>query len=219
MRVFINQLYKIKQLPFAYYYDIHAPFSNYLYKGNFKKENLIVDVGCADDPDLSIYMINKYGLNSIAIDPTMKHRNALTILEENNSNLKYLPYAISNKSGKLTFYESLDNTSGSILNEHTNIINDRISFYDVDSITLRELHFLVGREVDLLKLDLEGAEYDLLMNVARCDLMPYKQIFVEFHHHCTKYTRYDTMNVVRRMEVFGLKSFSLDRHNYLFYWQ
>ncbi len=218
IRVLSSKLLRIKQFPLAYYYDIHAPFSNYIYKGVFKSENIIVDVGCADDPDLSIYMIKNFGLNSIAIDPTLKHRSALKKLEQECSNFKYLPYAISNKSGKLTFYESLENTSGSILLEHTNIVNDRTTSYEVDSITLKELSSIVGRDIDLLKLDLEGAEYELLMNIDKSDLLPYKQIFVEFHHHCTKYTQHDTTNVVRRLKVFGFKEFSLDRHNYLFYW-
>ena len=72
--------------------------------------------------------------------------------------------------------------------------------------------------VDYLKLDLEGAEYDLLDTVSAEALSPFDQVFVEFHHHCLeRYTEKDTKAVVERLIGTGRTAFSLDDHNYLFY--
>jgi len=222
IKTYVNEtlqyLYKVAKLPGAYFLDIHVPYDHYLYKGKFGNDSLIVDVGCADDPDLSIYLINKYSLNAIAVDPTKKHEESLRTIERKYPKFKYLQYAISNKSGKIIFHESSDHKSGSILSEHTNIINDKILSYEVDSISLKELSAVVGMNVDLLKLDLEGAEYELLINVNKNDLIHYKQIFVEFHYHCTKYTKSDTEEIIKKLKMFGLKTYNVHKHVYLFYW-
>ena len=71
---------------------------------------------------------------------------------------------------------------------------------------------------DYLKLDLEGAEYALLREASTEDLAPFRQVFVEFHHHCISgRTEADTREVVRGLRERGLEAFSLDDHNYLFY--
>lgn len=55
----------------------------------------------------------------------------------------------------------------------------------VDSISLNKLYrFFEGQEVDVLKLDCEGSEYDILSDT---DFKPIPlQISVEFHYHCHK---------------------------------
>lgn len=50
----------------------------------------------------------------------------------------------------------------------------------VEMITLGDIYAEIGTEIDLLKLDVEGAEYEILLNM---EPIP-KQITVEFHEHC-----------------------------------
>jgi len=120
----------------------------------------------------------------------------------------------------LTFHESTENESGTLLDNHTNVLHDHGYSYDVDAVTLKKLLEKIGvEEADFLKLDLEGAEYHLLESVDRDDLSRFKQIFVEFHHHCIPdRSQQDTADVAASLREKGLKSFSLDDHNYLFYW-
>jgi hypothetical protein len=71
---------------------------------------------------------------------------------------------------------------------------------------------------DYLKLDLEGAEYSLLESIHPASLRPFRQIFVEFHHHClSSYGPVDTQRLVDRIIGFGWRAFSFDDHNYLFF--
>ena len=72
--------------------------------------------------------------------------------------------------------------------------------------------------IAFLKLDLEGAEYDLLRDVTTADLEGLKQIFVEFHHHCIEeYSTADTLEIVQLIHSTGMNYFTIDDHNYLFY--
>jgi FkbM family methyltransferase len=195
---------------------------NYIYLEKFNTNSTIVDVGCADDPDFSIFIMNKYNCKCFGIDPTKKHFEALNNVELKYKNkFKHLPFAVATENGKLMFHESENNTSGSLLGKHTNIKNDLVTSYEVDTVNLVELKRLIldkGGKINFLKLDLEGAEYKLLENIAPMDLNDIEQIFIEFHHHCIEgITIKDTLLLVKKIENFGFKSFSIDNHNFLFY--
>jgi FkbM family methyltransferase len=50
----------------------------------------------------------------------------------------------------------------------------------VKAITLQDIYKEIGTDIDLLKLDIEGSEYEILANL---EPIP-KQVTVEFHEHC-----------------------------------
>ena len=84
----------------------------------------------------------------------------------------------------MTFYESTTNESGSILPDHVNAIRDEVTSYEVRTLTPIALLDHLGLDsADILKLDIEGAEYELLQSISADELVPFRQIFIEFHHH------------------------------------
>lgn len=200
--------------------DIHYVPPNYIFRGNFKNSGVIIDAGCGFDADFSVYMISKYGLRAIGIDPTLKHKESLDKLSKKmNGRFSHKFFAISSVNGKIIFNESEDNVSGSILTEHKNVKNDMIKKYEVESISLSKLPEILGLpKIEYIKLDLEGAEYELLNNLQESDLEKYQQIFVEFHHHCVPgYTQKETLECVKKVVSHGFKHYTLDNHNFLFY--
>ncbi len=153
---------------------------NYIYAERLNPNSLVIDVGCADDPDFSIHVIKKFNCKCFGVDPTRKHFAALKKVESDyTGRFVHLPFAVANKSGKLIFHESQNNVSGSIMNGHTNIKNDQITSYEVDSINIMELkRIVVGNDgkIDFMKLDLEGTEYNFLANTQINDLNNIDQI-------------------------------------------
>ena len=192
---------------------------NYIYFDNFNEQSVIVDVGCGYEAEFSKFMIEKYNLNAFGVDPTMKHTPSLKMLEESTKGkFHHLAIAVTKKDGFITFHESKQNESGSILLEHINIQKDEITSYNVESVSLSELVQRIGTTpVDFIKLDLEGAEYELLDKISDEDINPFKQIFIEFHHHCTNHSTQETKLLVQNICSKGFKVFTLDQHNYLFY--
>lgn len=192
---------------------------NYVYFDRFGADSIVLDVGCGYEAEFSRHMIQRHGLHAVGVDPTRKHASSLDALARESSGLfTHLPVAVTRASGTLTFHESRENESGSVLPEHTNVRNDSTISYEVETVDLLELTRRVGREsIDFLKLDLEGAEYDLLREVGAADVAPFAQIFVEFHHHCTDHSADETRLLVKRLAGFGFAVLTLDRHNYLFY--
>lgn len=193
---------------------------NFIYRPQFTPESIVIDGGCGYEADFSQHLIKAFGLRSIGIDPTRKHFPLLKKVEEVTSGrFRHHQLVISAQDGWLTFYESGQRESGSLLSTHSNMQRDDVTSYLVESITLSSLIKRIGVDhIDLIKLDLEGAEYDLLRSVKAEDLIPYDQIFIEFHHHAVpQYSMVDTKEAVETLAGFGFKVFSLDNHNYLFY--
>lgn len=193
---------------------------NYIFKDILNDSCVVVDVGCGYLAELSTFFINTYGVKAYGVDPTLKHKNFLKKIEvDTKGRFKHLAFAISSIEGKVNFHETTDHESGSILEDHVNILKDTIQSYEVETKNLKDLiSHLDLPNVDFLKLDLEGAEYDLLEKVEASDLLPFKQIFIEFHHRAIKrYKARDTKKIVKLIRHYGYNYFSLDDVNYLFY--
>jgi FkbM family methyltransferase len=197
----------------------YAP-PNYLYFPTFNSDSIVFDVGCCDKPDFSMPLLRQYGLRVWAVDPTRRHAAALSAISRESGGLfRHLPVAVSGRSGTLVFHESADNDSGSLLAEHRNILRDVTTDYEVHSVLPSELLQLANvRSADFLKLDLEGAEYDLLASCSRGEFDRFQQILIEFHHGIvSRYSVIDTWQAVRRVRSFGMKCFSLNGRDWLFY--
>jgi len=193
---------------------------NFLYWPRIKPGDTVVDAGCSYEADFSLLMIERHRARCYAVDPTRKHREALAALEARYCNsLFHLPIAIGPSSSELVFHESKTNESGSLMENHTNVRLDATISYKVRVVTLPKLVEELGIDkIAILKLDIEGAEYPLLLDVNPSDLDPFDQIFVEFHHHAVSdYTIENTKEVIQRFSDMGFKSFSLDNINYLFW--
>jgi FkbM family methyltransferase len=193
---------------------------NFVYRPDLSSESVVIDAGCSYEADFSVCLMRRHGVRAFGVDPTRKHGEALHELEEQHGGrFVHVPCAVGAADGVLTFHESRVNESGSLLDDHVNVVHDEITSYDVEALTLTSLlKRLALNTVDVLKLDLEGAEYDLLERATPEQLHPFRQVFVEFHHHAVgHYTESDTRRIVGVVCGYGFKAFSLDDHNYLFY--
>lgn len=193
---------------------------NFVFVPNLTRDSVVIDAGCSYEADFSMYMIRHFGAKAYGVDPTMKHAPALRrISQAHPDHFVHLPLAVGRDDGQVLFYESQSNESGSMMDDHINVRRDETTRYEVRVVSLRTLAEKVGAAaIDVLKLDLEGAEYPLLEGVTAEDLSPFRQIFVEFHHHAlTQFSDVDTSRIVNRIRGLGYKAFTLDEHNYLFY--
>lgn len=201
-------------------YKISFIKPNYLFLLVFDPGDVIVDVGCGFDADLSVALIKKYGIKSFGVDPTKKHREQLKQLEFKHKGVFFhLPVAVSSENGEVEFFESEDNVSGSFLLGHKNIASDRVIAYKVKSLTPDSLLKEVGlKKAKYLKLDLEGAEYNLIFSNRKEFFEPFSQVFVEFHHGTvSKYFKKHTKKAVGIFENNGFLPFTIDDVSYLFF--
>lgn len=183
-------------------------------------QSVIVDCGLGDNADLSRFMIERYGLLAYGFDPTPKHQDRLSrVAAELNGRLKLRQVAIGGAGrSKARFFESADNVSGSLLSRHVNVLQDTIREVRVDVVPLADaIHADGGRAADLVKLDIEGMEYEALEEATDAALRAPKQWLVEFHHDTVGgfgWTR--TMRLVWRFRRLGFVPFTRDAVNFAF---
>lgn len=141
-------------------------------------DGVIIDVGCRGFVFPCYFSETKKDV--YCIDPDRKVFNdpscQNTVSKFSYGKLHNMVLAISDKTGESGYYE---NGEGTCLQE---IDPDQAHpFQPCKTITMDDLYKITGENVDILKLDCEGAEYIILGETFKP--IP-KQISVEFHYHC-----------------------------------
>ena len=92
-------------------------------------------------------------------------------------NLQIENSAVSDKRGSMSLYRPVDNGSlGSLLHESSRFMETVHATTFADIIAEHRLE-----RIDLLKIDVEGSEYDILMNCTHQSLAIVRQIVMEYH--------------------------------------
>lgn len=166
---------------------VHNTFHNHTYEPNIIDSNgWALDLGC-NDFIMTKHLLSK-GLKVIAIDPIKTINIPQDIL--NNPNFTYLQKACVGikKEQTVRYYEYSHWGANSIVNtpdklhspeNHGHGNNPFKESYDVDAITIQELmNEYKIEQFEFIKIDIEGAEYDILENLPKkCT----KQMSIEFH--------------------------------------
>lgn len=152
--------------------------AGHTFNKTFLTDGVIIDVGCRGF-EFTDYFLD-IGKKVYAIDPDTDI--FIPKYEISKEFFKPLNLAISDKAGETTYYKNgeatmirevdPDPTYAHIDDKYCNRCN---------TITMEDLYKITGDNVDILKLDCEGAEYIILGETFKP--IP-KQITVEFHYHC-----------------------------------
>ena len=173
------------------------------------KNSTIISAGLGEDASFDIEFATKYNSKIIIVDPTpraIKHYNEIINSLGNSSKTEYveggkqpisaynlenlkkenlvlLQKALWNKNEKLRFFSPSNpqHVSHSIIN-YQNQYKENTNFIEVDSITIDNLldqENLTKDDIPLIKLDIEGAEIEFLVDCMNKGFRP-RQILVEF---------------------------------------
>ena len=204
--IFFNILMNKKKIKLKHFGSKYGGWQ--FYDDTSLKHSTIVSCGVGEDISFDIEMINYYKLKVILVDPTPRSILYFDKIKKNLGSKKKGNYshdgyqeidcydlsqiklddivllnkAIWNKSDeelKLYFPKDKSNVSLSVSNFSNNFKNDT-DFIKVKTITYSELlkKFNITK-LTLLKLDIEGAECDVILNLIENNLLP-DQILVEF---------------------------------------
>ena len=137
------------------------------------ENSTIIDAGVGEDISFSEGLYELKHVDVIAVDPTLKSYNFMK--SKNLSYVTFLNKAIHKNSGeKVKLYRNNNPkwVSDSVYPSHYAVGKN---YYESETISVVDLKSLYPN-VSLIKLDIEGAEYDM---VEQCLGIP--QICVEFH--------------------------------------
>ncbi len=148
----------------------------------FINENSIVySFGIGEDLSFDRSISDRFGCEVNCFDPTPKSlewiaKQSHGILQ----NLKIFDYGLSRHTQTATFFlpKNSKNVSGSIVSQSAVNPDDSIQ------VELKSINDIVREfkhdNIDVLKMDIEGAEYDFINGLSEHSIRP-KQLLIEFH--------------------------------------
>ena len=79
-----------------------------------------------------------------------------------------------------------------------------VPVYSIPSIMKKLDH----RFISIMKIDVEGAEYEIIDDILHNGVLP-EQILIEFHHRFNNKNKKMTLNTIKDLQKFGYRIFSI----------
>jgi len=177
---------------------------------NLDRNSVIYSRGVGDSIEFDLDLIDRFGVTVYAFDPTPYAKQWVA-----NQNLPehfiFKPWAASGADGILRLYRRV-NRSGKPAKAMWTAeggAGDSSDFIDAPAYTVHTImEKLQHQRVDLLKMDVEGAEYGILEGLQSADHLP-KQLLVEFHHRFPGVGKQRTAACIRMLKALGYKIFDV----------
>ena len=168
--------------------------------------SVVYDCGVGTDISFAVSLVRKYGLHVWAFDPTPKSIQWFA-RQPHPPEVVLYPYGIADIDREATLHlpDNPAHGSGTLVAS----VAHRARSVQVEVRRVATIMAILGHaKVDILKLDIEGAEYGVLTDVLRCDLAV-EQILVEFHdiHGSPKFA--PARRVIEELNHHGYRTFAV----------
>lgn len=175
---------------------------------DFVRDNSVIySIGTGEDISFDLEIFKRYGTRIFMFDPTPKSSKYISELDL-PADFSFHEFGIGSKTSKLDFYlpKNHNHVSGSIhchsgVSSQEKIQVSLMSFPDICSA-------LGHVEVDILKLDIEGAEYEVIDSILNSGIKV-TQILVEIHERFFVDGRSKTIKFLDLLEKNGYKIFAI----------
>jgi FkbM family methyltransferase len=164
------------------------------------KASVVYSFGIGEDASFDFELIRRFGMVVHAFDPTPKSI-AWVRSQAAPDNFVLHQYGIADFDGEVSFYppENPDYVSHTIL-EGPGTKQQAII---VPVKRLQTIMKELGHDkIDILKMDIEGAEYQVIEDIRISNIRP-TQLLVEFHHRFPKVTIEDTKEGINKLRGAG----------------
>ena len=172
--------------------------------------SVVYSLGVGDSIDLDLDLIHRYGLTVHAFDPTPYSEEWVATLEL-PANFVFHAWAAAGDDGTLRLYRRV-NTRGrksAVMWTADDDAGDASDYIDAPAYTIATMMQKLGHErVDVLKMDVEGAEYDILDGLAGVEHLP-KQLLVEYHHRFPGIGKQRTAQSIEALKDLGYRIFAI----------
>lgn len=174
---------------------------------------IVYSGGVGKNISFELALMEQFGARVFAFDPTQTGVQTIEKLYDQNL-LHFFPVALAGKDGLLDLFLPVHSEEGSFtsgLHKSTNTQTQQFQARSISSL-MRELGHA---RIDLLKIDIEGAEYGVLDSVLD-DTLEIGQICVEFHHFFESIPKSRTREMIRRLQHHDYVLFHRDELNFSF---
>jgi FkbM family methyltransferase len=192
-----------------YKYDVHPRKKHFgsVYGGwtivpeLLDSNSIVYSFGVGADITFDLELIRHFGLTVHGFDPSPL---AIQWIATQNLPAHYLfhPWGLGAKDGTADFFAPC---SGGMYSLHKEQMKEEFTRTQVPISRLSTITKRLGTEViDLLKMDVEGAEYDVLPDLVE-SAVRIKQLSIEFHHRIGIESLAITVESVKRLREAGFR--------------
>ena len=170
--------------------------------------SVVYSFGIGYDVSFDLEIINHFDLKIFAFDPTPK---SIEWVKKQNLPKQFMliECGLAGFDGKAKFHppENPDYVSATMLDRETT----EDEAYKVEVKRLKTIMTELGhKELDLLKMDIEGAEYDVIDDIINGGIKP-GQILIEFHHRFKNVGVNKTIEAVNKLRKYGYGVFHVSK--------
>lgn len=172
--------------------------------GDLDSSSTVYSFGVGNDVSFDLALIQRFGCQLHGFDPSPPAARWIgtQVLPTNYS---FHPYGLAARDGEISFFApSAQSGMFSISDQHRTVSKVEVK------LPVRSLSTIVaslGTEcIDILKMDIEGAEYDLIPSIIQSPA-PIKQLLIEFHHRAGIGSLKDTVRSVNELRSAGFQLF------------
>jgi FkbM family methyltransferase len=174
------------------------------------RASVVYSFGVGDDVAFETALIEDHGLTVHAFDPTPHAREWIED-QQFSSRLAFHPWAVSGRDGRLKIYPRVNakgRRSRTMWTSDPAQAGEQLGI-EVPAYSIASLMKMLGHStIDLVKMDIEGAEYESLDAMLADRILP-RQLLVEFHHRFPGIGKHRTRASIERLQAAGYRIFSI----------
>ena len=171
------------------------------------EKSIVYSFGIGEDISFDDAIIKNHQCSVYGFDPTPKSINWVKV-KEVSPKFHFYEYGISNESGFVDFFlpKNPEYVSGSLVKQE-NVDTARKVRAEMKSI--KDIaNELSHNYIDVLKMDIEGSEYDVIDDILNSDI-PITQILIEFHDRFFEDGRLKTKQSIQKLKEHGYQIFAI----------
>ena len=178
--------------------------------GLLDADAVVYSVGVGDLINFDLDLIDDHAATVHAFDPTPFAKD---YVEQQSLPERFVfhPWAAAGADGSLRLYRRVSKRGkrSKVMWTAGEAAGDTGDFIDAPAYTIATIMQKLGHEhVDLLKIDVEGAEYEILASLKPGDALP-KQLLVEYHHRFPGIGKERTAQSIAALRDLGYRIFAI----------
>lgn len=174
------------------------------------KDSVIYSFGVGEDLSFDLQLISHFKLHIHAFDPSPGSIHWVGQQGDLPEEIHFHPYGLAGKDGNLIFSEPVDPGIHSLRISQPGMqpadgpVTHNLPVHRLPTI-LRKLEH---NRIDILKMDIEGAEYEVIEDIISSPV-PIDQVLIEFHHRFENIGVLKTKQAISRMNEAGYGIFNV----------
>lgn len=172
------------------------------------KGSVIYSFGVGEDVSFDLKLIEHYKLHVHAFDPSPRSIEWVSKQELVDA-FHFYPYGLAGRDGEITFSEPEEQGAHSLKIYSNSGSGDGNKTHVLPVHRLATILEKLGHErIDVLKMDIEGAEYEVIDDIINAPV-PIIQVLIEFHHRFGNIGVGKTREAISKLNKAGYRVFNV----------